>query len=372
MGYYIGGDREDGGNYTPSGVRKKAFKKDAVSLEQLLDEQPKIVKGFDIPKEFDPDFYLDKQKKYGQYSPDYWEWAKLNKYSQAVFAFYRQTINQFYKKFAPNSALNNFEEKFADIKTENLDELAEGLRAAERNLVSQFDRDNREISAKIKKYPALIRLRGCAAKSWVMYAALNKKLNVKDAVNFKTAYNGFNLDNELDQLKTYRGIVLMQYKLKSINSKFLLNKLNLPKEIYSDLDGLDILNDILEKVNGFKTTDYAELLSEQTIENLNGVYPNLMQIYSNYARIFKLIKLINQNAANWENNIDYFKNDVEDYDTEFFDYYQAGKNVNNLILNLLKTELDPLFELDLKNLNSCLEQALSYANQVYKKAGLNI
>lgn len=368
MGYYIGGDREDDGNYTPSGTHKKAIKQDNARLEQLLDEQPQIFKGFDLPKEFDPDYYFGKQKKYGKFSPDYWEWAKLNKYSQAVFAFLRQATNQFYKTFAPQTAqLSKFETDCLTLKAEDLDELAEGVKNAEKNLITQFARDGREISSKIKRYPALFRLTESGAKAWVMYAAINKKLNVKDAINFKTAYESFNLNSELDQLKTYRGVAIMKYKLQAINDGLQTRVLNLPKEIYFGVDTMAILNNLLEKVNGFKTYDYDELLENIDLENLTQKYPDLMQIYSNYGYILNLIKLINQNSRRIkERGLD------NEINTDWLDHYRAGENVNNLILQLLKGNLDKRFVGDLQHLNSCLEEALTGAKQVYEKSGLKI
>ena len=184
MGYYMGGDRDDFGNYTPTVVKPKFKTK----------TQFEIKKGIELPAEFDPDFYTQKQSEFGKFSPDYWEWKKFSDFSSAVYAFYRQAVMQFYEKFPPKSPLSKLEETAIGIKKEDLHELANNVKAAENNLISQFDKSSRSLSAKIKKYAQLMRLREYAAQAWVMFEAINKKLYVADAVKFKNRYNNFNLN----------------------------------------------------------------------------------------------------------------------------------------------------------------------------------
>ena len=61
MGYYIGGDREDEGNYTSSFIKKKvnAPKKPPLPNIENLD----VTKGIALPTEFDPDYFKEKQSK---------------------------------------------------------------------------------------------------------------------------------------------------------------------------------------------------------------------------------------------------------------------------------------------------------------------
>lgn len=363
MGYYMGGDRDDAGNYAPHLKTKVGA---AASVGQLNDvsQHLGIEKGVEIPLEFDPDYYKRKQGKYGVYSPDYWEWDKLRRYSKAVYSFYRQAIAQFYSKFPLTTTPTRFEEAALNLKQEDLNELAAALVQAESELMRQFDSDGRTVMAKINKHSALMRVRECAARAWVIYGALNKKFFVGDALNFRKSYEGLDLTQDLSLLKVLRGCVIMRYNLQGVNEDAISKKLSRPNEIYEGVNAVDILNDLLAKIGAFQTTDYYGLLSNEEVQNLKLHYPALTRIYLNYNYIKYFAKSITKKAQSYHKS-GAICNFAEEIGGENVDIYAEANKFLNEIKILLSKSLDPVFERDLSLLSAELETALNSAAPAY-------
>ena len=217
-----------------------------------------------------------------------------------------------------------------------------------------------------------MRLREYAAQAWVMFEAINKKLYVADAVKFKNRYNNFNLNSDVDLIKTFRGAKILKMLTRKLNAKNLLTKkMGLSSQIYFQLDGEAILNDLLGKVDGFKTTDYDDLLPQQTIAYLKQKYPKLTDIYSNFEFILFLIKKLNEKTIDYnEGNI--FVDFDECINGEEIDIYLAASEFLDEINDVLQDELDKRFVEDLLYFRENLKDALIFSKQVYINCGYNV
>lgn len=365
MGYYMGGDRDDAGNYTPYLKAKQETLVLKASGRQNISQHLSIEKGVDVPLEFDPDYYARMQEKFGKYSPDYWEWEKLRKYSKAVYSFYRQAIAQFYCKYSLFVTPTRFEEAALNLKNEDLVKLADALIQAEGDLIRQFERNGRTVVARINKYSTLTRLREYAARAWVMWGALNKKFFVSDAVNFKKAYDDLDLSQDLSKLKVFRGCAIMRYNLGGAKSDAIVKKLNRPEEIYAGINSLEVLNELLGKIGAFKTTDYTKLLTNVEVANLTKEYPALMNIYLNYDCIKYIVKMMNYKAQRY-NKAGCMCSFAEEIDGNSVDIYLMTCKFCDEIKSVLGQGVDPLFERDLSKLLLELEAALNCAESAYK------
>ncbi len=364
MGYYIGGDRTDDGNYTPSfsGKRRPTLSEE----DEALLKESKV--EFVLPKEFDYDYYRSKRDAYHHSSIEYHEWKCFERFSRAVYEFYRQVVRAYYGVFKQGiSNLPNFEKSCLNLKEMDLDEMAENVERAEAELILQFSRGRRTIKAKLNKHATLNHLKDYAARAWVMYYALKKKLYFNDSINFKRAYQHYNLDDDKDKLRAFRGREMMKYKIHTnVPPNFLIVRFHHPSSIYEGVDNTAILNDLVKNAGGFTTDEYDTIISNEEMQSLNQKFGNLMIIYQDYGYINSLIASIRRIADY------YYTSQINTYgifiqrdreDSE--DMYEQAKNYYELICDLSTKDYGEPFVFDLESLKQKLEDVLKFSKKAY-------
>lgn len=361
MAIYLGGDREDNNNYTSDNWK---------SLK--ADPNQDLIK-ITLPLEFDVDYYLEKREEFGKYSPDYWEWTKFKNYALSVFEFFRHVVAAFYNKYPIADSKNLLSFVDLKLKQKNLDSLADAVENSQAELLKQYSRSNRKIKAKINRYEPLKRLRKYAASAWIMFYALKQNLFVNEAIKFKNSYSKLDLNNDIDVLKAFRGATLIKYNLKKlVGNQFLTQTLKLPHDIYGDVDGISLFNNILKSVNGFGYNDYDLILNSvfEKVEVLKQkeAYSSLINIYKNYGYINNLImqiaKLSNSFYSKTNTHYGLFIDEAGE------DLVKHANIISALVSKVLKTQLDPLFVKDLTKIKTKLENVLDYSAQAYAETSV--
>lgn len=352
----MGGDRDDANNYFANDWRKKKVKEVAKQKGET-----KLV----VPEEFDFAFYDAQKKGLDSSNPDFWGWDAFKWYANAVFKFFRQECAQFYAKFPLQAGFELPDFVNLNVKPVDIDKVVETLNQSEATLLRQFDFAHvshpRKVQAQINKNPKLKRVRDYAGKAYIMLLANAKKLYFADAIKFKNIFNSFNLEDEQDILKAYRGCQVMSYYAnKAINNKMLNKFLKLPEKIYGQFNAVAQTNNLLESVGAFKTTDYAAILEEITpkLQNLkqNANDANLVQIYKNFAWLNNLAEQIKTYATTG-----YFNAEFENASIE--ELVKNGTKWSNFLQKVYSLTKEPLFKHDINNLMQALNSALLCAEE---------
>ncbi len=370
--YYSSGERDE---ETKEYVRPNKWDSKILKSNELVDEQNDTKQVFyDLPKEFDSQYYIEKQNQYSKndFRSPYWEWYRLRQYSKAVFDMYKNIAYQFYSTFSED--VDNIDlPKFVlrENKNVNFDALAKVLDNVENELIAQFSRNNRTVQAKINRHKPLENLQNYGMNTWLMYHILNKSIDIplKNALRFKQAYLQTDENNSLDLIRIYRGCKILQRNyLIYLRPNFMKNQ---GHYLYEDMDITLKYDELVKSLGGVTSNECEEILSSirpkiANIKDTSTGIKKLIEFYHRFDDIYRTVWEIKQACQVWQQEKGWYIFYDNSYGGDV-DVFVRGEGYKKFLVSLLANgeDYDEIYLYDINKLLKELNNALDLAKPIH-------
>lgn len=370
--YYSSGEKDD---ETGEYIKPEKWDKNVnINLGEIKESKQEVSH---FPPEFDPEYYIEKQNN-AKIDSEKWDWIKYAQYAQAVFNMYKNVAYKFYTKYADNIKNMNLPDFVLDNSNQtDIDILAKKLDNSEKELIAQFSRYGRTVSAKINRHKRLENLQNYAVFGWIMYHILNHSLGIplNNSIRFKSVYENMNEDNAIDLIRIYRGCKILQRNYRIYVRNNFMEKQG--HYLYKDIDIKEKYDELVKNLNGITSKECEAILQRirpkiASLKNQNSSLKNLIDFYHRYDDIQRTIYEINRINNEWIQNKGWYVFCDSSY-SDGQDVYKRGENYKRFCEQVKNncSQYDEIFVKDIEKLLNELNEALISANIAHKASHID-
>ena len=260
------------------------------------------------PKALSEGYYLDLKDRSEFKSKDWYLSTPFKNYACAVRNLYcavlvafNNTIHQPIElpEYVKNSA--GFMAKNLEVNIPTLENLAQALTVAEKELMESLSRNNTTMDARCNKHKHIKQLRDFAAKAWLIYDNLKTDNFYHAIVDFKTrnADKDMNLDRNIALVSTGH------YKTKNfvktkVNGYFATSGARTPFvykhgnsiKLYKGLIAKELFGEIMEMFGGYNYEQNEETLTCLQTNVVDEKAKAVIEFYKNYADVKQIYKAV--------------------------------------------------------------------------------
>lgn len=372
--YYSSGERdEETGEY----IKPERWDHYSESIQGSMLKQSKEENPVSIPPEFDPQYFIDKRNSARTDSEAY-DWLRYGQYANTVRTMFSSVAYRFYTKYSQNIDELQLPEYILQSNTEqDIDLLAKNLDNSEKNLVSQFARNNRTVQAKINKHKRLENLQNYAVRTWLMYHILNHSIDIplKNSLRFKAVYKDLDQGNQLDLLRIYRGCKILERNFRIyLRPTFMENQ---GHYLYKDVDISRVYDDIVRNLGGITAKQCQGILSSIRpkifqMKNENREAKYIINFYHYFDDIQRTIYEIKRIGAEWKESGGWNIFQDSSYGDDI-DVYLRGKKYKTFCTEVAKAckNYDKMFIQDVNKVIEELSFALTDNSSAYISSRLD-